>query len=110
MASRRSRQFTSEAWNGFWGTDARYYARRSDGACFAIDGEAKILDLAAATPASGHVRAVPTLPTVGRYVLQLFATQPIGDGWIEPIDETSAAPAPSKQSSRLFAYGVRRLA
>jgi hypothetical protein len=107
MASRRLQQITSEAWNGFW-ADARYYARRSDGACFAIDGATRMLDLAAASPASAHVRAVTALPQVGRFVLRVFATRPVEEARVEPSGTESEASAPGR--ARLFAYGVRRLA
>ena len=99
MIVRRTERFAREAWNGVLGSDARYYARRSDGACFAIDGAVRVLDLASPDQ-SPHVRAVASLPQKGRYALRVFAASgrdPEGVGSTDP-----AAP-------RLLAYGVRRI-
>jgi hypothetical protein len=89
MVDRRSQQFTGESWNGLWGTDARYYARRSDGACFEIDGSANVFDLAGSSPPPPHARRVACLPNAGRYTLTVCAVRQEG-------------------SRAVFAYGVRR--
>lgn len=107
MVARRSQQFTSQEWNGLWGTDARYYARRSDGACFAIDGAMTVFDLAGSSPPSLHAQPVAALPHVGRYTLRVFAARPIANGKPDTPDDAAATVAP-RRSARLFAYGVRR--
>lgn len=104
MVARRSEQFTSQEWNGLWGTDARYYARRSDGACFAIDGAMTVFDLAGSSPPPRHARPVASLPHVGRYTLRVFAARPIATG----IPETADGAPVQRPSARLFACGVRR--
>ena len=84
----------SEAWRLVWGSDSRYYARRSDGACFTIDGSARVVDLAGpdgAAPPKGYARAVPSIPRSGRYALRVFA------------DDSDA------RRTRVVACGVRRL-
>src|SRR5688572_11573479 len=76
LAPRPHPAVTSETWNGHWGADARYYARRSDGACFAIDGAVNVFDLAGTTPPSPHARPVDSLPVDGEYTLSVFAQRP----------------------------------
>jgi hypothetical protein len=93
MVVRRSQPIISEAWSGLWGTDARFYARRSDGVCFAFDGAASVFDLAGSSPPAPHARPVATLPNVGRYILSVFAARPTES---------------SNEGRRVFAYGVRR--
>ena len=93
MVIRRTPHDTSEAWSGFWGADARYYARRSDGACFVIDGAARIVELAEVSAAAAHARAATIMPMAGRYELRVVAAQPAAEG---------------VRQARLFAYGVRR--
>ena len=96
---------TSETWNGRWGADARYYARRSDGACFAIDGAVNVADLAAPTPP--HARPVHSLPDDGEYVLSVFALRP-GSMHVRPSIDGPSPIHPRITSARLFAFGVRR--
>ncbi len=109
MVARRSQQFTSQEWNGLWGTDARYYARRSDGACFAFDGTMTVFDLAGSSPPSLHARPVAALPHGGRYTLRVFAARPIDAGpRPDATDESANAAQPRRRAARLFAYGVRR--
>ena len=95
MVARRPEAFTTEDWNGFWGTDARYYARRSDGACFAIDGRVTVFDLASDSPPALHSEPVAALPHVGSYAMRMLVARPIaGNG--------------RQENRRLFACGVRR--
>lgn len=95
MVARRPQAFTTEDWNGFWGSDERYYARRSDGACFIIDGRATVFDLASASPPAMHSEPVAALPRVGSYALRVLVARPVaGTGRVG--------------GRRLFACGVRR--
>ena len=108
MLARRSQQVTSESWNGHWGADARYYARRSDGVCFAIDGAARVFDLADTTASSPHARPVKSLPADGRYTLSVLAL-PAHDGTrVKPSIDGPSASHPRFAVPRLVAYGVRR--
>lgn len=107
MVARRTQQFTSQEWNGLWGTDARYYARRSDGACFAIDGAINVFDLAGSSTPSPHLQPVASLPHVGRYNLRVFAARPIPSNGRQDGDDAATA-GPRRRPARLFAYGVRR--
>ena len=102
MVARPSQDVTSERWNGHWGADARYYARRNDGVCFAIDGAVNVLDLAGTTPPSSHAQPVESLPVVGRYTLNVFAVRPLDGSRVR----SSGGIAPA--IPRLLAYGVRR--
>jgi hypothetical protein len=92
MVARRSQAFTTEHWNGFWGMDARYWARRSDGACFAIDGRATVFDLASDSMPERHSEPVATLPRAGRYAMRVLIAKPV----------------PGARTARTFACGVRR--
>lgn len=92
MVARRSPAFTTEDWNGFWGSDARYYARRSDGACFAIDGAAMVFDLASDSMPARHSEPVASLPRAGRYTMRVLIAKPVA----------------GTRSARTFACGVRR--
>ena len=116
MLARPSQHLTSESWYGHWGIDARFYARRGDGACFAIDPSMNVIDLAGTTPPEAHARPVESLPRLGRYTLSVFAVRSVAEdsatssvsardvacGDVEP---SSAVPA---VTPRLLAYGVRR--
>lgn len=108
MVARRSQRFTSEDWNGLWGTDARYYARRSDGVCFAIDGTVTLFDLAGSSPPTPHARQVASLPHAGRYALRLIAARAIAEG-SEPELSAEAVQVGGRARSRprLFACGIR---
>ena len=107
LAPRPHPAVTSETWNGHWGADARYYARRSDGACFAIDGAVNVFDLAGTTPPSPHARPVDSLPGDGEYTLSVFAQRPIPIRVMPSIDGPSPI-HPRIISARLLAVGVRR--
>ena len=107
MLAPRPHPVTSETWNGHWGADARYYARRSDGACFEIDGAVNVFDLAGTTPPSPHARRVKSLPVGGEYALRVFAQRP------EPVHVQPSIDGPSPlhpriTTARLLAVGVRR--
>ena len=77
MLAPRSQHDTSERWQGHWGADERFYARRSDGACFAIDGAVSVIDLAGSTPPASHAERVDSLPRFGGYSLSVFAKGPL---------------------------------
>ena len=104
MVARPLQDVSSERWNGHWGADARYYARRSDGVCFAIDGAVNVFDLAGTTPPSSHAQPVDSLPVVGRYTLNVFAMRPLDGSRAKASGELVGA------TPRLLAYGVRRRA
>lgn len=108
MIARRSKHVTSESWNGHWGPDARYYARRSDGVCFAIDGAVNVFDLAGTTPPLPHARPVDSLPVAGRYTLSVFAQRPIESGHVKPSIDGPSPLHPRLVKARLLACGVRR--
>lgn len=109
MVARRLHQhITTESWDGHWGEDARYYARRSDGACFAIDGAVNVFDLASATPPSPHARPVDSLPVVGRYTLSVFAQRPLEESHVKPSIDGPSPIHPRATTTRLLACGVRR--
>jgi hypothetical protein len=110
MLARQSQHDTTEHWSGHWGADARFYARRSDGVCFAIDGRVNVIDLAASTPPSSHARAVESLPQLGRYTLSVFAVRPLDASAATPSDEGQTAGESPSAPGRLLAYGVRRRA
>jgi hypothetical protein len=108
MLARRSQQVTKESWDGHWGTDARYYARRSDGACFAIDGAARIFDLADTSADVPHARPVESLPMIGGYTLSVLALPPrLGRRVMPSIDGPSLS-HPAFAAPRLVACGVFR--
>jgi hypothetical protein len=116
MLARPSQHLTSESWYGHWGIDARFYARRGDGACFAIDPSMNVIDLAGTTPPEAHARPVESLPRLGRYTLSVFAVRSAADDSATSPDAArdvarGAGERPSEGSavaSRLLAYGVRR--
>ncbi len=108
MLARKSQQVTSESWEGHWGTDARYYARRSDGACFAIDGAARIFDLADTTAAAPHARPVESLPMIGGYTLSVLALPPRAGRRVMPSIDGPNPNHPRFAAPRLVAYGVFR--
>jgi hypothetical protein len=108
MISPRPRHVPDERWNGHWGTDARYYARRSDGACFEIDGAVNVVDLAGTTPPSPHARPVDALPVAGRYTLSVIAQSPVDECHVKPSIDGPSPIHPRVTAARLLAYGVRR--
>lgn len=108
MFDSRPQPITSEIWNGYWGTDARYYARRSDGECFAIDGAVNVVDLAAATPPSSHAHPVDSLPAVRCYQLRVFAQRPPEARHVRPSIDGPSPLHPRITAARLMAFGVLR--
>ena len=108
IAPRSHPAVTSETWNGHWGADARYYARRSDGVCFAIDGAVNVFDLARTTPPSPHARPVDSLPVEGEYTLSVFAQRPPEAVYVRPSIDGPSPIHPQITSARLLAVGVRR--
>lgn len=108
MIARGSQQFTSEDWNGFWGTDARYYARRSDGAYFVIERDAMVFDLAGTTT-TPHAQRVTSLPHVGRSTMRMLVARSlptsVNDASENGGRENTVAP---NDAPRVFACGVRR--
>ena len=110
MLARQLQLDTTEHWSGHWGADARFYARRSDGVCFAIDGRVNVIDLAASTPPSSHARAVESLPKRGRYTLSVFAVRQLDANAATQDGGTTTANDSTAVTPRLLAYGVRRRA
>jgi len=108
MLARRSQHVTSESWHGHWGADARYYARRSDGVCFAIDSAVNVLDLAGTTPPLPHARPVDSLPLAGRYTLSVFALNSLDASRTKSSGDMPSASDLRGMTPRLLAYGVRR--
>ena len=108
MISPRPQHVPRERWNGHWGADARYYARRSDGACFEIDGAVNVVDLAGTTAPSPHLRLVDALPVAGRYTLSVIAQHPRDESHVKPSIDGPSPIHPRITSARLLAYGVRR--
>ena len=108
LAPQPRQHTTSERWHGHWGTDARYYARRSDGVCFAIDGAVHVIDLASATPPTPHARPVDSLPRRGRYTLSVFAQRPAEPSYVKPSIDGPSPVHPRIATAQLIAFGVRR--
>ena len=111
MVAPRSQHDTSERWYGHWGADERFYARRSDGACFAIDGDVNVIDLAGSTTGplpSVHAEPVDSLPRLGRYTLSVFAVRPPEASPVKPSIDGPSPIHPRITSTRLLAFGVRR--
>ena len=108
MLAHESAQVTTESWNGYWGVDACYYARRSDGVCFAIEGAMNVLDLAGATLPSAHARPVNALPISGRFSLRVVVMQAAGESHAESDSATPAEAEAPRAMPRLLAFGVRR--
>ena len=108
MVARRSQAFTTEDWNGFWGTDARYYARRSDGACFAIDAAAMVFDLAGSATPSSHAHPVASLPRSGRYTMRVLVARSVMASTRPVAGETKKQTSAESTRPRVFACGVRR--
>jgi hypothetical protein len=108
LIARRSHHVTSECWSGHWGADARYYARRSDGACFAIDGAVNVLDLASATVPSPHAQPVDSIPVDGRYTLRVISQRPPEVRHVKPSIDGPSPLHPRAAIPRLLAFGVRR--
>ncbi len=108
MLAHGSAQVTTESWNGYWGVDACYYARRSDGACFAIEGAMNVLDLAGVSLPSSHARPVNALPISGRFALRVVVVHAIGDAHGECESVTPAQGDARRATPRLLAFGVRR--
>ena len=108
MIARRPKHVTSESWNGHWGADARYYARRSDGVCFAIDAAVNVLDLVGTTPPSTHARPVDALPVAGPYTPTVLAQRPLEPSYVRPSIDGPSPIHPRITSARLLAFGVRR--
>ena len=108
MLARRSQPVTSASWSGHWGPDKRYYARRSDGVCFAIDGAVNVVDLAGTTPPSPHARPVDALPGADGYTLSVLAHSPVASVHVRPSIDGQSPVHPRIATARLVAYGVRR--
>lgn len=109
MVARRSQRFTSEDWTGHWGTDARYYARRSDGACFAIDGAVAVFDLARSAPPASLAQRLASIPDAGRYALRVFAAGPLAESARrETGSEQAGRGDAGREIRRLVVCGVRR--
>ena len=109
MVARRSQRFTSEDWTGHWGTDKRYYARRSDGACFAIDGAVAVFDLARSAPPASMAQRLASIPDAGRYALRVFAAGPLSEtARREPGKEPAGRSDAGAEVRRLVVCGVRR--
>jgi len=108
MLDPRSQHDTSERWYGHWGTDARFYARRNDGLCFAIDGDVNVIDLAATATPAPHARPVDALPRLGRYTLSVFAVRPLDASHVKPSIDGPSPIHPRIPTARLIAFGVRR--
>src|SRR5688500_3533731 len=108
IAPRPHPAVTSETWNGHWGEDERYYARRSDGVCFAIDGAVNVFDLARRAPPSPRARPVASLPIAGEYTLSVFAQRPPEAVHVRPSIDGPSPIHPRITSARVFAVGVRR--
>src|SRR5688572_27118983 len=108
MLSHGSAHITTESWNGYWGVDACYYARRSDGVCFAIEGAMNVLDLAGATLPAARARPVNALPISGRFALRVVVMHAVDEA---PTSSESGTPTQGdapRAMPRLLAFGVRR--
>ena len=108
MIARSPQRYTTEAWNGLWGADARFYARRSDGACFVIEGEVGVFDLAASPLPADHATEVKTLPQFGRYSLRMLVARPTEESTSPAGDSSDPAARPREARASLFACGVLR--
>ena len=108
MLARRSLPVTNASWSGHVGADKRYYARRSDGVCFAIEGAVPVVDLADATPPSSHARPMDSLPGPGEYTLSVLAHSPVASCYVKPSIDGPSLVHPRAAAARLVAYGVRR--
>ena len=108
MLAPRSPHDTSERWYGHWGADERFYARRSDGVCFAIEAGVNVIDLAGSTPPVPDARPVDSLPVVGRYTLNVLAQPPLDTSHVKPSIDGPSPLHPRAAAPRLLAYGVRR--
>ena len=108
MLAHESAQVTTESWNGYWGVDACYYARRSDGVCFAIEGAMNVLDLAGATLPSSQARPVNALPISGRFALSVVVMHAGGDADARCDGATQPQGDARRATPRLLAVGVRR--
>ena len=105
MVARPSSRVASERWSGHWGADARYHARRSDGACYSIDGAVRVSDLARAVPAAPLARPLPALDADGRYALCVVGTREE-----PPREDVVPRAGARREGRRLVACGVRRAA
>ena len=108
MLAHESAQVTTESWNGYWGVDACYYARRSDGVCFAIEGAMNVVDLAGVTLSSSRARPVNALPISGRFAMHVVVMQASGDAAAELESAPKAQGDGRRAVPRLLAFGVRR--
>ena len=108
MLAHESAQVTTESWNGYWGVDACYYARRSDGVCFAIEGGMNVLDLAGATLPASQARPVNALPISGRFALRVVVMHAVGESHAQGENVGPAQGNARRATPRLLAVGVRR--
>ncbi|HEX6057444.1 MAG TPA: hypothetical protein VFZ11_00405 [Gemmatimonadaceae bacterium] len=109
MVARSPKRFTSEDWTGHWGSDARYWARRSDGACFAIDGAVAVFDLARSAPPASLSQRVASLPDAGRYAMRVVAAGPLSEAARAELTAARAGrPEHGREVRRLVVCGVRR--
>lgn len=108
LSTNGSAQVTTESWHGYWGVDACYYARRSDGVCFAIEGATNVLDLTAATLPPSRARPVNALPISGRFALRVVVMQATEEAHDERETAMPNRDEARRAMPRLLAFGVRR--
>ncbi len=108
MVARRLQRFASEDWSGHWGADARYYARRSDGALFVIDGAVTVFDLAHSAPPAAMAERVSSMPDVGGYTLRVVAARPEPGAATADAARSTPERAGVAQGRRLVVCGTRR--
>ncbi len=108
MVARRLQRFASEDWSGHWGADARYYARRSDGALFVIDGAVTVFDLAHSAPPAAMAERVSSIPDAGGYTLRVVAARPEPAAAAGDAARSAAERAGAASGRRLVVCGTRR--
>jgi hypothetical protein len=108
MVARRLQRFASEEWSGHWGADARYYARRSDGALFVIDGAVTVFDLAHSAPPAAMAERVSAMPDVGGYTLRVVAARPEPGAATGDASRTAERGGEPRARRRLVVCGTRR--
>jgi hypothetical protein len=108
MVARRLQRFASEDWSGHWGADARYYARRSDGALFVIDGAVTVFDLAHSAPPASLAQRVSSMPDVGGYTLRVVAARQQSPDASADEPRVTIERAEARAQRRLVVCGIRR--
>ena len=107
MIAPRLQPDASQRWDGHWTVDERLYARRSDGACFAIEAGVTVMELAGSESLS-QARPVESLPGTGRRARSVFAVRVL-DARAGAAHDALPGTGPSPNASpRLLAYGMRR--